>query len=167
MIPPTFSLFYNNPYLKDVQAFYAKESPISPQDSITPPAILTPSPYNHISTVYTPTPPQIFEIGKSSIKIDLKHHEEQIEDILNYLDELSFHRIEKMEEGRINDRMIIRRNGNELKTELKRIRTQIIKLQKKQLGQKDKIAFAHYRISNLEQIIEEIQARHQTDQEDL
>ncbi|GKA49823.1 hypothetical protein Tco_0742896 [Tanacetum coccineum] len=141
MIPPTFSLFYNNPYLKDVQAFYAKESPISPQDYITPPAILTPSP--------------------------LKHHEEQIEDILNYLDELSFHRIEKMEEGRINDRMIIRRNGNELKTELKRIRTQIIKLQKKQLGQKDKIAFAHYRISNLEQIIEEIQARHQTDQEDL
>ncbi|GJS64107.1 hypothetical protein Tco_0678671 [Tanacetum coccineum] len=88
----------------------------------------------------------------------LKHHEEQIKDILNYLDELSFHRIEKMEEGRINDRMIIRRNGNKLKTELKRIRTQIIKLQKKQLGQKDKIAFAHYRISNLEQIIEEIQA---------
>ncbi|GJQ99513.1 hypothetical protein Tco_0522498 [Tanacetum coccineum] len=69
------------------------------------------------------------------------------------------HRIEKMEEGRIN--------GNELKTELKRIRTQIIKLQKKKLGQKDKIAFAHYKISNLEQIIKEIQARHQTDQEDL
>ncbi|GKA15743.1 hypothetical protein Tco_0695490 [Tanacetum coccineum] len=44
MIPPTFSLFYNNPYLKDVQAFYAKESLISPQDSITLPAILTPSP---------------------------------------------------------------------------------------------------------------------------
>ncbi|GJU50720.1 hypothetical protein Tco_0710732 [Tanacetum coccineum] len=75
------------------------------------------------------------------------------------IDELSFHRIEKMEEGRIN--------GNELKTKLKRIRTQIIKLQKKKLGQKDKIAFAHYRISNLEQIIKEIQARHQTDQEDL
>ncbi|GKE93047.1 hypothetical protein Tco_1574142 [Tanacetum coccineum] len=62
----------------------------------------------------------------------LKHHEEQVEDILNYLDELSFHRIEKMEEGRI-DRMIIRRNSDELKIELKRIRTQIIKLQKKQL----------------------------------
>ncbi|GJR28840.1 reverse transcriptase domain-containing protein [Tanacetum coccineum] len=38
MIPPTFSLFYNNPYLKNVQA-----SPIPPQDSITPPAILPPS----------------------------------------------------------------------------------------------------------------------------
>ncbi|GJT99957.1 hypothetical protein Tco_1110296 [Tanacetum coccineum] len=97
------------------------------------------------SSVYTPTPPQIFEIGKCSIKMYLKHHEKQVEDILNYLDELSFHRIEKMEEGRIN--------GNELKTELKRIRTQIIKLQKKWLGQKDKIAFAHYRISDLEQII--------------
>ncbi|GJU36553.1 hypothetical protein Tco_1184907 [Tanacetum coccineum] len=211
IIPSVISPFYNNPCLKDVQAFYAKESPISPPDPIIPPAILTPSPVLppsllfdpryffvpeellppkkqiHSSSttlsnssrnqtcnlvlpsfsVYTPTPPQIFEIGKSSVKMHLKHHEEQIEDILNYLDELSFHRIEKMEEGRINDRMIIRRNGNELKTELKRIRTQIIKLQKKQLGQKDKIAFAHYKISNLEQIIEEIQARHQTDQEDL
>ncbi|GJT80125.1 hypothetical protein Tco_1054467 [Tanacetum coccineum] len=44
MIPPTFSLFYNNPYLKNVQAFYAKESPIPPPDPITPPTILTPSP---------------------------------------------------------------------------------------------------------------------------
>ncbi|GJR20615.1 hypothetical protein Tco_0969142 [Tanacetum coccineum] len=44
IIPPTFSLFYNNPYLKNVQAFYAKESPIPPPDPITPPAILTPSP---------------------------------------------------------------------------------------------------------------------------
>ncbi|GJZ69804.1 hypothetical protein Tco_0633354 [Tanacetum coccineum] len=43
MIPPVFSPFYNNPCLKNVQAFYAKESPISSQDPITPPAILTPS----------------------------------------------------------------------------------------------------------------------------
>ncbi|GJW45754.1 hypothetical protein Tco_0077400 [Tanacetum coccineum] len=118
------------------------------------------------SSVYTPTPPQIFEIGKCPIKMYLKHHEGQIEDILNYLDELYLHHIEKMKEGRI-DRMIIRRNNDELKTELKKIRTQIIKLQKKRLGQKDKIAFAHYRISDLERIIEKIQARHQTDQEDL
>ncbi|GJR75356.1 reverse transcriptase domain-containing protein [Tanacetum coccineum] len=181
-------------YTSDVQAFYARESLISPPDPITPPAILTPSPvlppsllfdprYFFIPedllppknppssssttlsnssrnqtcdlvspsfSVYTPTPPQIFEIGKSSFKIHMKHHEEQIEDVLIYLDKLSFHHIEKMEEGRINDRMVIRRNGNELKTKLKRIRTQIIKLQKKQLGQKDKIAFAHYIISNLE-----------------
>ncbi|GJU98594.1 hypothetical protein Tco_1327865 [Tanacetum coccineum] len=200
------SSFYNNPCLKDVQAFYAKELPISPPDPITPPAILTPSsilppsllfdpryffvlekllpPKKRIcspssssttlsnpswnqtrnlvspsSSVYTPTPPQVFEKGKCSDKMYLKHHEKQVEDILNYLDELSLHRIEKMEEGRIN--------GNKLKTELKGIRTQIIRLQKERLGQKDKIAFAHYRISDLEQIIEKIQARHQTDQEDL
>ncbi|GJR42036.1 hypothetical protein Tco_1310139 [Tanacetum coccineum] len=54
--------------------------------------------------------------------------------------------------------MKMKSNGNELKTKLKRIRTQIIRLQKKRLGQKDKIAFAHYRISDLEQIIEKIQA---------
>ncbi|GJS31100.1 hypothetical protein Tco_0491720 [Tanacetum coccineum] len=213
IIPSVISPFYNNPCLKDVQAFYAKESPIPSPDPITPPAILTPSPVLPPSllfdpryffvpeellppkkqihppssssttlsnssrnqtcdlvspsfSVYTPTPPQIFEIGKSSIKIHLKHHEEQIEDILNYLEELSFHRIKKMEEGHIN-RMIRQRNIDELKTELKRVRSQIIKLQRKQLGQRDKIAFAHFRISDLEQIIEEIQDRHQTNQEDL
>ncbi|GKF60006.1 hypothetical protein Tco_0176792, partial [Tanacetum coccineum] len=58
-----------------------------------------------------------------------------------------------MVEGRI-DRMIIRRNNDELKIKLKKIRTQIIKLHKKQLGKKDKIAFAYYRIFDLEQIIE-------------
>ncbi|GKF94322.1 hypothetical protein Tco_0284022, partial [Tanacetum coccineum] len=105
------------------------------------------------SSVYTSTLPQVFEIGKCSDKMYLKHHEKQVEDILNYLDELYLHHIEKMEEGRI-DRMIIRRNSDELK----KIRTQIIKLQKKQLGQKDKIAFAYYSILDLEQIIEKIQA---------
>ncbi|GKA74125.1 hypothetical protein Tco_0780427 [Tanacetum coccineum] len=213
MIPPVFLPFHNNPFLKYVQAFYAKGSPIPSPDHINPPAIYTlslvlpPSPLfdpryffipeellppkkqihspssssttlsnssrnqtcNLVSpsfSVYTPTPPQVFEIGKCSDKMYLKHHEKQVEDILNYLDELYLHHIEKMEEGRI-DRMIIRRNSDELKTKLKKIRTQIIKLQKKRLGQKDKIAFAHYRISDLEQIIEKIQARHQTDQEDL
>nr|GEX29678.1 hypothetical protein [Tanacetum cinerariifolium] len=42
-IPPVFSSFYNNPYLKDMQAFYAKESPIPPPNPITPPVILIPS----------------------------------------------------------------------------------------------------------------------------
>ncbi|GJW10721.1 hypothetical protein Tco_1576548 [Tanacetum coccineum] len=166
IIPSVISPFYNNPYLNDIQAFYAKESPISPPDPITPPAILTPSsvlapsllfdpryflvpeellppkkqiypPSSSLTTlsnsswnqtcdlvspsflVYTPTPPRIFEIGKSSIKMHLKHHEEEIEDILNYLEELSFHRIKKIKEGRINDRMIIQRNSDKLKTELK------------------------------------------------
>ncbi|GJV25486.1 hypothetical protein Tco_1378181 [Tanacetum coccineum] len=206
IIPSVISPLYNNPYLKDVQAFYAKELPISSPNPITPPVILNPSlvlppsrlfdpryffvpeellpPKKRIhspssssttlfnsswnqtfdlispsSSVYTPTPPQIFEIGKCLVKMHLKHHEEQIKDILNYLDELYLHRIERMEEERTN--------GDELKTELKGIRTQIIRLQKKRLGQKDKIAFAHYKIYDLEQIIEKIQAHHQKNQEDL
>ncbi|GJT20158.1 hypothetical protein Tco_0878864 [Tanacetum coccineum] len=54
----------------------------------------------------------------------LKHHEEQIEDILNYLDELSFHRIEKMEEGRTKWLTNLRHRT------LRRIRTQIINFKK-------------------------------------
>ncbi|GJW02344.1 hypothetical protein Tco_1561200 [Tanacetum coccineum] len=182
MIPPAFSSFYNNTYLKHVQAFYAKELLISSPDPITSPAILTLSPVlppsllfdpryffvpeellppkkqihspssssttlsnssrnqtcnlvSPSSSVSTPTSPQVFEIEKYSDKRYLKHHEKQVKDILNYLDELHLYRIERIEEGRIN--------GNKLKTEPNRIRTQIIKLQKKQLGQNDKIAFAH------------------------
>nr|GFB04682.1 hypothetical protein [Tanacetum cinerariifolium] len=118
-IPPVFLPFYNNTYLKDMQAFYAKESPIPPPDTITPPIIWTPStvlppsllfdpryffvpkellspkkqihPPSSSSTTlsnssrkqacilvspsfsnYTPTPPQIYELGKSSIKMHVK-----------------------------------------------------------------------------------------------
>ncbi|GJU77608.1 hypothetical protein Tco_1274678 [Tanacetum coccineum] len=146
MIPPTFSPSYNNPYLKDVQASYAKESLIPTPDPITSPVILTPSPvlppsllfdpryffvpeqlllpkkqiYSPSSSstmlsnssqkqaysleppyfsVYTPTPPQIFKIGKSSIKEHLKHHEKQIrnkiEDILIYLENFLFTALRK------------------------------------------------------------------------
>ncbi|GJR86116.1 hypothetical protein Tco_0210127 [Tanacetum coccineum] len=152
MIPPTFSLFYKNMYLKNVQA-----SPIPPQDLITPSVILTPSPVlppsllfdlryffvpkkllpskkkihppSSSSTtlsnssrkqaysleppsflVYTPTPPKIFEIGKSSTKEHLKHHEKQIEEILYYLEELSFHYIEKIEGRLVNGWIIIPRD---------------------------------------------------------
>ncbi|GKA76208.1 hypothetical protein Tco_0782669 [Tanacetum coccineum] len=171
MIPPVFSSFYNNTYLKDVQAIYAKELPISSSDPITPPSILTLSPILPPSLLFntryffileellSPKKESVPHLPPQLHKMYLKHHEKQVKDILNYLDELHLHRIERMEEEC--------NNGNELKTELKRNRTQIIRLQKKRLGQKDKIAFAHYRISNLEQIIEKIQARHQTDQEDL
>ncbi|GKA04350.1 reverse transcriptase domain-containing protein [Tanacetum coccineum] len=51
MIPPSF---YNNTYLKDVQAIYAKELPISSPDPITPPAILTPSPVLPPSLLFDP-----------------------------------------------------------------------------------------------------------------
>ncbi|GJR36138.1 hypothetical protein Tco_1211822 [Tanacetum coccineum] len=54
MIQLVFSPFYNNPCLKDVQAFYSKELPISPPDPITPPAILTPFPILPPSLLFDP-----------------------------------------------------------------------------------------------------------------
>ncbi|GKD68574.1 hypothetical protein Tco_1322664, partial [Tanacetum coccineum] len=40
----------------------------------------------------------VFEIGESSHKTHLEHHEEQIKTILNHLDELPLERIEHMED---------------------------------------------------------------------
>ncbi|GKD80147.1 hypothetical protein Tco_1342768 [Tanacetum coccineum] len=45
--------------------------------------------------------------------------------------------------------------------------TQIAKLQRKQMGNNNKIALARFRIANLEQIIEDIQVRHKADKESL
>nr|GEU97725.1 hypothetical protein [Tanacetum cinerariifolium] len=66
-----------------------------------------------------------------------------------------------MEERLVNGWMIIQRYFDELKIELEKIRSQISELQKKHLGQKYKIAFARFRISNLELTLKDIQARHQ------
>ncbi|GJY91753.1 hypothetical protein Tco_0507535, partial [Tanacetum coccineum] len=100
MIPPVFSYFYNNPCLKDNYYYLRSESipHLLPQLRYSSRNqtcnLISPS-----SSVYTPTPPQVFEIGKCSDKMYLKYHEKQVEDILNYLDELYLHHIEKMEEG--------------------------------------------------------------------
>nr|GEV79014.1 reverse transcriptase domain-containing protein [Tanacetum cinerariifolium] len=111
---PSLSLFHNNPYIKVLQVFYAKESPIPSPNPITPPVILTSSP-----------------------------------------------RIEKMEERLVRGWIIIPRDFDEVKTKLKEARTQIRELQKKHMGQRDKIAFIHFRISDLEMTLEDIQDRHQ------
>ncbi|GJZ56529.1 hypothetical protein Tco_0611722 [Tanacetum coccineum] len=42
--------------------------------------------------------PQAFEIGESSCKTSLEHHEEKIEEILNHLDELSLDNIEHIKD---------------------------------------------------------------------
>ncbi|GJX41221.1 hypothetical protein Tco_0256211 [Tanacetum coccineum] len=54
-----------------------------------------------------------------------------------------------------------------LEAELQKARAQIAKFQRNQLGNNNKIALARFRIANLEQIIEEIQVRHQADKESL
>ncbi|GKD23342.1 hypothetical protein Tco_1225045, partial [Tanacetum coccineum] len=114
--------------------------------------------------------PQEFEIGESSRKTSLERHKKKIEEILYHLDELSLDLIEHIEdkiEGLGNGRVIIQQDFDNLEAELRGSRTQIAKLQRKKLGNKSKISLARFRIANLEQIIEDIQVRHQADKESL
>ncbi|GJV94508.1 hypothetical protein Tco_1546085 [Tanacetum coccineum] len=99
-------------------------------------------------------------MGESSRKTSLERHEEQIEEILNHLDELSLDRIKYMEdkiEGLGKGRVIIQQDFDNLETELQEARIQITKLQRKQMGNNNKITLARFRIANLEQIIKDIE----------
>ncbi|GJR66680.1 hypothetical protein Tco_0012745 [Tanacetum coccineum] len=119
MIPPTFSLFYNNPYLKNVQAFYAKESPIPPPDPITPPAILTPSPILPPSLL---SPSTIYEESYGTHFINSKT---------------------------TRSKPYLYRDFDALEAELQQAHTRISKLQRKQIGCNHKISLARYRIAEL------------------
>ncbi|GJT99265.1 putative reverse transcriptase domain-containing protein [Tanacetum coccineum] len=73
-----------------------------PQNFFLPEEILPPKKRAHSrSSSSISAPPQVFKIGESSHKMSLERHEEQIEDILNHLDELSLDHIEEME-GHVN-----------------------------------------------------------------
>nr|GEX78517.1 hypothetical protein [Tanacetum cinerariifolium] len=148
-----------------MMVMHAYDAIIPPQDPIPPPIIVPLSPM--LSPIFNPQEffipeelllpkEQIFEIGKSSIKMHLKHHEKLFKDILNYLEELSFQRIKKMKERLVNGWMIIQRDIDDLKTELEKICSQIAGLQKKHIGQKDYIGFARFRISTLEITLKDI-----------
>ncbi|GJR32488.1 putative reverse transcriptase domain-containing protein [Tanacetum coccineum] len=146
IVSPTLSLFHDDPYMKVMHAYYAKESPIPPP-TIMPPSLM-----------------------ESSCKTSIERHEEKIKEILNHLDELSLDRIEHIEdkvEGLGKGRVIIQQDFDNLEAELHQARAQITKLQKKQMGNNHKISLARFKITDLEQIIEEIQVRHQADKESL
>ncbi|GJZ10204.1 hypothetical protein Tco_0544963 [Tanacetum coccineum] len=66
-------------------------------------------------------------------------------------------------EGLGKGQVIIQQDFDNLETELQEARTQITRLQRKQMGNNNKIALARFKISNLEQIIKDIQVRHQAD----
>ncbi|GJT34908.1 hypothetical protein Tco_0925327 [Tanacetum coccineum] len=107
IVSPTLSLIYDDPFMKVMHAYYAKESPIppqtilclpsifnfNPQEFFLPEGLLSPKKHNRSSSS-TFALPQEFEMGESSRKTSLECHEEQIEEILNHLDELSLDRIE-------------------------------------------------------------------------
>ncbi|GJS65377.1 hypothetical protein Tco_0962364 [Tanacetum coccineum] len=147
---PTLLLFHDDPYMKE----------------------LLPSKKRGCdrSSSSTSALPQDFEIGESSRMTSLERHEEQIEEILNHLNELSLDRIEHIEnkiKGLEKGRVIIQQDFDNLEAELHQARTQITKLQKKQMGNNHKISLARFRITDLEQTIEEIQVHHQEDKESL
>nr|GEV81184.1 reverse transcriptase domain-containing protein [Tanacetum cinerariifolium] len=149
-----------------MHAYYAEKSPIppliitplssmpNPQEFFLPEQFLLPKKQGHNQpSSSTSTLPQAFEIGESSRessrKTSLERHEEKIEGILNHLDELSFDCIEHIEEkieGLGQGRVIIQQDFDILEAELQQARTQITKLQRKQMGSNHKIAFAHFRI---------------------
>ncbi|GJV47224.1 hypothetical protein Tco_1437436 [Tanacetum coccineum] len=101
------SPFHDDPYMKVMQAYNATSngSPIPPQAPIAPQTILPPSPVLPLSPI--------------SHKMSLERHEEQIEDILNHLDELSLDHIEEME-GHVDGQVIIQQDFDKLKTELQK-----------------------------------------------
>nr|GEY44030.1 reverse transcriptase domain-containing protein [Tanacetum cinerariifolium] len=84
---PTLSLFHDDPYIKVLQAFYTKNSPIPPQ-IITPPSLmpnpqefflpedlLSPKKRGHDQSPSSNSSlPQIFEIGESSRRTNLRYH---------------------------------------------------------------------------------------------
>nr|GEU77930.1 ribonuclease H-like domain-containing protein [Tanacetum cinerariifolium] len=164
--------------LFDPRYFYVPEELLLPKKQIHPSSssstTLSKSSRKQVYTyepssplVHTPTLPPLYKPGKGSIKMHLRHHEKQMTNISYYLEELSFHCIEKMRERFINEKIIIPGEFDELKIKLEKARSQLSVLQKKQLTPRNETAFTHFRISNLENIIKEIRACHQMNQEDL
>ncbi|GKC51794.1 hypothetical protein Tco_1074539 [Tanacetum coccineum] len=119
---PTLSLFHYDPYMKVMQAYYAKESPIPPP-TIVPPSLMLSPMFN----------PQEFFLPEELLPPKKR-------------DELSLDRIEHIEdkiEGLGKGRVIIQQDFDNLETELQEARTQIAKLQRKQMGNNSKISRAH------------------------
>ncbi|GJW58719.1 hypothetical protein Tco_0105450 [Tanacetum coccineum] len=174
LISPTLSLFPDDPYMKTLQAFYTERSPIpSPiiippktQEFFLPDGLLSPMQLSPS----TPSQPQALEIGETSRKSAIKRHEEQIQGIQGYLEEIPPERFEQIEngiEGLGKGTIIIQRDFDALAEELQQAHTQITKLRRKQIGSNHKISLARYRIAELAEVINDMETRHQEDIEKL
>ncbi|GJU12903.1 reverse transcriptase domain-containing protein [Tanacetum coccineum] len=116
---PTLSLFHDDPYMKVMHAYYAKESPIPPPTIVPPSSMLSPM-FNPQEFFLLEELLSLKKQGESSHKTSLERHDEQIEEILNHLDELSLDRIEHIEdkiEGLGNGRVIIQQDSDNLEAE--------------------------------------------------
>ncbi|GJV78832.1 hypothetical protein Tco_1514702 [Tanacetum coccineum] len=143
---------------------YSSSSNNSFESPIPPPTIMPQ--FSMLSPMFNPQefflPEELLPLkkrGESYRKTSLERHEEQIEEILNHLDELSLDRIEHIEDkikGLGKGRVIIQQDFDNLEAELQKAGAQIAKLIRKQLGNNNKNYLAHFRIGNLEQINEDI-----------
>ncbi|GJT22855.1 hypothetical protein Tco_0892792 [Tanacetum coccineum] len=121
---------------------------------------------------YIPTSPgKTYSSSSNSFGItSIERHEEQIEEIMNYLGELSLDRIVHIEdkvEGLGKGRVIIQQYFDILEAELQQARAQITKLQRKQMGSNHKTSLARFKITELGDIINDMQIRHQANIENL
>ncbi|GJY53979.1 reverse transcriptase domain-containing protein [Tanacetum coccineum] len=171
---PTLSLFLDDSYMKALQSFYTEKSPIpSPiiippktQEFFLPEGLLSPMQLSPS----TPSQPQALEIGETSRKSAIKRHEEQIQGIQGYLEEIPperFKHIENGIEGLDKGTIIIQCDFDALTAELQQAHTQITKLRRKQIGSNHKISLARYRITELAEVINDMETRHQEDIEKL
>nr|GEY25703.1 hypothetical protein [Tanacetum cinerariifolium] len=136
---PTPSLFHDDPYMKVMHAY---DSIIPPQVPILPPIIMP------LSLMLSPMfNPQEFFLPEELLPPKKRGHE------------LSLDRIEHIEEkikGLGNGQVIIQQDFDDLEIKLQEARAQITKLQRKQMGNNNKIALNRFRITDLEQIIKGI-----------
>ncbi|GJU94464.1 hypothetical protein Tco_1319220 [Tanacetum coccineum] len=116
IVLPTLLLFHDDPYMKVMHTYYAKESPIPPPTIVPPFTMLSPM-FN----------PQEFFLPKELLSPKKQGHNQSLSSTSVLPQEFEI----------------------------------------KQMGNNNKIALARFKIANLEQIIEEVQARHQADKESL
>ncbi|GJY77616.1 hypothetical protein Tco_0483417 [Tanacetum coccineum] len=103
---PTLSLFHDDPYMKELLPLKKRG--------------------RDRSSSSTSDQPQAFKIGENSRKTSLERHEEQDEEILNHLDEISLDHIEHIEnkiEGLEKGRVIIQQDFDNLDAKLRESRT--------------------------------------------
>ncbi|GJV87560.1 hypothetical protein Tco_1531498 [Tanacetum coccineum] len=160
---PTLSLFHDDPYMKVMHVYNVI---IPPQVPIPPPTLLC----LHLQCYH-----QCLILKNSFFVRNYCHLRNEAMTnypplLLPYLKNLRWEKALYMEDkikGLRKGQVIIQQDFDNLETELQKARTQIARLQRKQMGNNNKIALARFRIANQEQIIEDIQVLHQADKESL
>ncbi|GJT65725.1 reverse transcriptase domain-containing protein, partial [Tanacetum coccineum] len=137
---------------------YSSSSNNSFESPIPPPTIMPPS--SMLSPIFNP---QEFFLFEEILPLKKRVRDRSSSSTSVLPQEFEIGENSRLGKGRV----IIQQDFDNLEAELRESHTQIAKLQRKQMGNNNKIALARFRIANLEQIIEDIQVRHQADKESL